>query len=146
MKHSESYPFVVYQYADGSQRERTEIPIQISNPATGAVFIVFALIDTGADGCVFPKNLADKLGHDFSGNGVKSVVTGGIGGKSKTLQHTFKIELLNSDRNKVVWSAGDVLVDCIDQNIPPLIGVKDFMKDFELRINYPDKTITLFWD
>jgi len=146
MKHSETYSFVVYKYPNGKLTERTEIPIRITNPATGDACIVFALIDTGADTCVIPKNLSDKLNHNFSAEGVHSTITGGIGGQSKTFKHTFNLEILNSDRNKVVYSVGNLLVDCVDENIPPLIGVKDFLQHFEVEIDYPAKTIALSWN
>jgi len=146
MKHSAVYPFAVYQTDDGSQFERAEIPLRITNPIDGGCYITFALIDTGADSCLIPQNIVAELNHNLKGDGVESTCTSGVGGKSATYKHTFNIELLNHDREQAVWSAENILIDCIEADIPLLLGVEDFLKHFELTINYPEKLITLRWD
>lgn len=147
MKHSVTYPFLKYVYPDGTTRESRDIPVRIINPHTKKCCDTWAKLDTGADACVLPKAISDGLGHNFSGDGVKSEITLGVGGQTATCKHTFFIEIYDETRKKIVWSSGEMLIDCIDTNgLPPLIGVKDFLEHFEVKINYPNKTITLSWN
>jgi len=47
---------------------------------------------------------------------------------------------------KKSFPSTNILIDCIEADIPLLLGVEDFLKHFELTINYPEKLITLRWD
>ena len=74
------YPFVRFEYADGEvdRKGQTYLPVRITNPATGESLVTWGLLDTGADACLFPAELASELGHDLRGEGVKASVTSGI--------------------------------------------------------------------
>ncbi len=147
MKNSVTYPFVRYEYTDGTFQERTDLPIRILNPHSEIYQDAWALLDTGADACVIPRNISDAVGHDFDGNGVKSEITCGVSGETSTYKHTFILQLYDGSRKDIIWSSGEILVNCVDTDgLPPLIGVRNFLKDFEVTINYPEKTITLTWD
>ncbi len=135
------------EYTDGSFQERTDLPIRILNPGNGISQDAWALLDTGADTCVIPRNISDAVGHDFDGHGVKSEITSGVSGETSTYKHTFILQLYDDSCEDIVWSSGEMLVDCVDTDgLPPLIGVRNFLKDFKVTIDYPKKTITLSWN
>ncbi len=142
---SVTYPFVRYDYPDGSFRLATEIPVRITNTHDAVEVDCYALIDTGADGNLFTRKLAADTGHDFQGDGVLSSVNSGIGGKADVYKHTFSISLFSEDMKHIVWTSDPYLTDCIDAEIPLLLGVFGFLENFELVVNYPKKTITLSW-
>jgi len=140
-----TYPFVKYSYPDGSFKLVTEIPIRITNTNDGNQIDCYALIDTGADGNLFTKKLATDLGHNFQGDGVISSVNSGIGGSSDVYKHSFSIGVFSEDLKNIVWTSNPCLTDCIDAEIPLLLGVKGFLENFELTINYQKNTISLRW-
>ena len=127
---------------------RPFVPILLFNPDTNQRFRTDALIDTGADACSFPKYLADITGHKLKGTDVDSSVTSGIGGiEIKTWKHTFLIGLLDPSGNSILKWTNKQLIDCFDHNnAPPLLGAKNFLKDFIIEIDYPKKEIKLTWE
>ena len=107
---------------------------------------LWGLLDTGADACLFPAQLATMLGHDLKGDGVKSSFNMGIEQKKIVVyRHTFRIDLLCPKQEKVVWSSGDVEIDCSETNPPTLIGVQNFMKNFKITFDYINSELTLKW-
>ena len=146
MHHAELYPFVEYHYADGEIRYRTELPVRVVTPHAETSVDALALIDTGADACLFDRSTAEQVGHDLAGDGVLGSVTGGVDGQAETYRHTIQLALLNGSADQVVWRSEARLYDCIDADIPILLGVEGFLSAFELSINYPDKTIRLEWN
>lgn len=145
MHNVETYPFVEYEYANGLIRHRTELPVRFLNPETGVFVDTFALLDTGADACLLDRITTAKAGHDLNGDGVVGSVTGGVGGAAETYKHTIDLQLFSATGDRIVWSSGPCLFDCIDAEIPPLLGVRDFLNGFRVEIDYPKKTIRLEW-
>ena len=46
---------------------RPLLPVRVSNPASSSLPIdELALIDTGADCCFLPRDLAEAIDHDFT--------------------------------------------------------------------------------
>lgn len=126
---------------------RTVIPIIIINPHTKQALKTAALLDTGADACAFPENIAKNTGHNLKGAGVINNVTTGIGGVGvNTWKHTFSIGILDAKAQNVLNITRPMLVDCFEHNnAPPLLGSSDFLCDYKVTIDYPNKTITLEW-
>ncbi len=147
--HSYTYPFVVFEYEDGSsdQLAHPYLPLRISNPySKDELQIIWGLVDTGADSCLLPASLAESLGHDLKGDGVRATVNMGIEQKSiPVYAHTFNIGLLSPDHRKIVWESGNVEVECSETEPPVLIGVQNFLKHFRLTVDYPKREFTLSW-
>lgn len=148
MPNRQVYPFVRFQYEDGSvdEESRTMLPIKVTNRATGISALVWGLVDTGADASLFPATLATSLGHDLNGDGVKSTVTSGIEQRPvATFKHTFCFELLSAKGTRTVWLTQSALIDCAESNPPVLLGVKDFLSHFKLTVDYPSERLALEW-
>ena len=140
-----TYPFVTFTDAQGNviRAPSSYLPVRISNPDTGLSTVTYALVDTGADNCVFTKSLAVSLGHNFDGDGVKSENTQGVSGSTPVFLRTFDMDILTADRMKTFFSITNVLVACVAQEIPVLLGVADCLKRFTLTVDYPATTTML---
>ena len=122
---------------------RPLVPIVIINPLNNLSIAILGLIDTGADDCLFPKVVADTLGHNLKGNTALFCENQGIGqNKVELWKHPFKIQLLSPDRKTVCWKSKECLVGCTDHdNVHPLLGFANFLCDFRITFNYATKKI-----
>lgn len=143
-KHKYSYPF----FEPPGRFPRPYLPIRITNPLSRKQITWDCLIDTGADTCLFPRSLAEMVGHNLSGKGVKSSITCGVEGSAiRTWRHTFRLELMHpTDGKRSVWRSPRVLVECVEHDaFPPLLGVLDFLRHFRLTIDYKTGITTVQW-
>ena len=116
------------------QIPRPWLEIELKNPDTNKAISVVALIDTGADECAMPQDLAEILGHSLRKGKPKTIRTGS--GISTAYSHTVNIKI-----DGLVIS--NVLIDFMPGLHTPLLGVKSFLSEFILTVNYPQKTFTL---
>ena len=144
-----TYPLIKYKFEDGSEEElglHPYIPVRITNPFNNQSKKIYALVDTGADECLFAGDIAEQLGHNLKGDGVKDSINIGIEQREITVyKHTFKIELLAPDETTTVWSSANTEIDCSESNPPMLLGARDFLKYFSWNINYPDEQLIIKW-
>ncbi|MDD3275763.1 MAG: hypothetical protein PHP93_01790 [Kiritimatiellales bacterium] len=139
------YPF--YSFQTPTDACRVYLPIRLSNPKTGSsTDIEMALVDTGADSCVIPGSLAGALGHNLKHKAIRPSPTLGINGTHvDTYGHTFRLELLGPDAETVVWSNDRTVIDCIEAEVPILLGTQDFLANFKITIDYPAQKVVLQW-
>jgi len=116
------------------QIPRPWLEIELKNPDTNKTISIVALIDTGADECAMPQDLAEILGHNLRKGKSKTIRTGS--GISTAYSHTVDIKI-----DGLVIS--NVLIDFMPGLHTPLLGVKSFLSEFILTVNYPQKTFTL---
>jgi predicted aspartyl protease len=95
---------------------------------------VYALIDTGADECAFPASFALLLGHNLQAGQAKKISTGN--GITIAYGHITRIAIEG-------FSTQDVSVDFMPNLNIPLLGVKSFLGNFVLTIDYPQKVFSL---
>jgi hypothetical protein len=119
------------------------LPIKIINPHTNKSYRTNGIVDTGASQCFMPARLAKLLGHNLCAGQKGTTLTGG--GQTSTFIHTFTIEIYHpKDPNKtIVWTLDNVLINCVETLPDMLLGVKDFLSNFTLYINYPKRTFSL---
>jgi len=126
-----NYPFTIIRPGDVA---RPYLPITVKNPDTNKQIQVYALIDTGADECAFPASFASLLGHNLLAGQQKKISTGN--GITIAYGH---IACIIIDE----FSTEDVLVDFMPNLYIPLLGVKSFLSNFILTIDYPNKIFSL---
>jgi predicted aspartyl protease len=126
-----NYPFSVTRPGDTA---RPYLPITIINPDTEKQIRVYGLIDTGADECAFPGSFAKLLGHHLEAGQLKRISTGN--GITTSYSHTSRIRVEG-------FSTQEVLVDFMPNLNIPLLGVKSFLSNFILTIDYPNKQFSL---
>jgi len=113
---------------------RPWLPVIITNPKTNQKIKVYGLIDTGADECALPASFAVLLGHDLQTGYSKEVGTGN--GRTVAYSHTVIIKMGD-------FVTRNVLIDFMPNLHIPLLGVKSFLSNFLLTINYPGQKFSL---
>lgn len=126
-----NYPFATIRKGD---LPRPYLPITIINPDTNKKLKVFALIDTGADECAFPASFAPLLGHNLQSGRQKNISTGN--GITIAYSHTTRLEIEG-------FATQDVLIDFMPNLNIPLLGVRSFLNNFVLTVDYPKKVFSL---
>jgi predicted aspartyl protease len=126
-----NYPFSVIRPGDIA---RPFLPVTIVNPETRKEIRVYALIDTGADECAIPASFAPLLGHNLQAGQLKRISTGN--GITIAYGHTTRIIVEE-------FSTQDVLVDFMPNLSIPLLGVRSFLSNFILTVDYPSKQFSL---
>ncbi|MDP3112143.1 MAG: retroviral-like aspartic protease family protein [Thermodesulfovibrionales bacterium] len=113
---------------------RPFLPVTIINPDTNKKLKVFALIDTGADECALPASFAPLLGHNLQSGQQKNISTGN--GITIAYSHKTRIEIEG-------FATQDVLIDFMPNLNIPLLGVRSFLNNFVLTVDYPKKVFSL---
>jgi len=113
---------------------RPWLPVVLINPHTKIRIKILGLIDTGADECALPARYATLLGHNLEAGFVKEINTGN--GVTIAYSHTIKIEIQG-------FAFEETLIDFMPNLHTPLLGVKSFLSNFVLVVNYPEKTFSL---
>jgi len=126
-----NYPFVVTRPGDTA---RPYLPITIMNPDTGSQIEVYGLIDTGADECAFPASFAPLLGHNLQAGQAKRISTGN--GITLAYSHISRLSIEG-------FVTEDVLVDFMPNLNIPLLGVRSFLSNFILTVDYPGREFSL---
>jgi len=125
------YPFIRMRLGDVA---RPYLPVSIVNPENNKLLNVFALVDTGADECALPASFALPLSHDLQSGRPKKVSTGN--GMTIAYGHTVCIKIFD-------FSTDNVLMDFMPNLRVPLLGVKNFLCNFVLNIDYPKKLFSV---
>ncbi|MFH1173059.1 MAG: retropepsin-like aspartic protease [bacterium] len=113
---------------------RPWLPATVINPHTNKKIKVYGLIDTGADECALPAPYAVLLGHNLQSGYPKEINTGN--GKTLAYSHTVRIEIPD-------FTVQDTLIDFMPNLNVPLLGVKSFLSNFILAIDYPGLNFSL---
>ena len=125
------YPFSILRPGDVA---RPYLPVTVINPATDKHIKMFALIDTGADECALPASFAAMLGHNLQAGSPKKISTGN--GITTAYGHSTRIKIEG-------FSTQDVVIDFMPNLNIPLLGVKSFLGNFVLTVDYPNKMFSL---
>ena len=125
------YPFSIMRPGD---IPRAWLPVRIKNPHTNLSVPVYGLIDTGADECAIPAAYAPLIGHDLQAGQQRTISTGN--GATVAYSHTLCFE---TDGIKI----DKVLIDFMPNLNVVLLGVKSFLSDFVLVIDYKKSVFSL---
>ena len=134
------YPFTKLRPDD---LPRPLLPLQIINPATQRAINYWGMIDTGADTCTFPAFIAQALGHRFE-RGLSPQRISTASGISLCYLHTCTVKIFDyengiTDFSIPVFTIENRLLGCLNYNGPMLLGVKHFLENFILKIDYRRK-------
>lgn len=125
------YPFSTIRPGDVA---RPYLPVTVINPDTDKRVKLFVLIDTGADECALPASFAAMLGHNLQEGKPKKISTGN--GITTAYGHTTRIKIEG-------FTTQDVVIDFMPNLNIPLLGVKSFLGNFVLTLDYPNKMFSL---
>ena len=122
------------------------LPIKLKNSHTGLTLKTWGLLDTGATDCAVPAKIAAMLGHNLTEGEEKKISTGN--GTAKAYRHAMTISIFHPESpdkadEKAIHIIENVLIDCMPDLPVVLLGVSNFLSEFELVINYPKKKFSL---
>jgi hypothetical protein len=99
------------------------------------------LIDTGADECAVPAYIASIIGHNLSGGGGKQIRTGN--GLTTAFSHTTWLEIFHPATHQLLFTTADTSIDFLPNLHMILLGVKSFLSQFILTVDYPQKNFSI---
>jgi predicted aspartyl protease len=131
----------IYSFPDN--KDTLILPIKIINPHNSKFLKTWGLIDTGASECALPSRIADILGHDLIMGKMKEINTGN--GLAKAYCHTSTIEIYHPQHlnDPSIFRMENVLIDFMPNLNVPLLGVKGFLSNFILKIDFPNRIFLL---
>lgn len=118
---------------------RPIIPITIRNPQTDASLRYFALVDSSADMCVLPGEIAELIGLDLA-TGKRFSVSGGVAGETRPYYvHEVEIDVGGRRRLATVGFMPD-----LSANGYGLLSQAGFFDRFEfVTFSHPQGSIVL---
>ncbi len=121
--------------------------VRVTNPHTHIQNPpVLAIVDTGADECALPAEIAFRLGHTLDAVPRKEVMT--AGGKTWAYSHTSTIEVLDRlpdgrPANNVLYTIPNKTIDFTVGLKSFILGTKHFLDQFVLRIDYTQRIFSI---
>lgn len=126
--------------------------IRVSNPKLpkSPQVVTLAIVDTGADDCLFPADTAVAVGHVLKSVLPKTI--SGINSATVAYPHTSRIEILATLANggpstNALYTIKNTLVDFMEsgnnQKVPFLLGTKSFLSKFVVTIDYPNSRFSI---
>jgi hypothetical protein len=114
---------------------RPILHIRLVNPHTGIGTRTYGIIDTGADECAVPASFAQLIGHNLQAGSTKSINTGN--GVTIAYTHTTKFEIYHPRTGNLIYTVEDTPIDFMPNLHVVLLGVKNFLSNFILNVDYP---------
>jgi|SRR3989338_3438827 len=122
---------------DGTLRKAPFIPI-FAHDENNRLVQIIALIDSGADNIVIPKELAEILGLKLG----EEVETAGIGGKTKVRKTRMCFAVRKGREMYQITSNALVLMD-ENIDVPLILGRNGFFEEFEITFRQKEERIIL---
>lgn len=122
----------------GIEIKSPSIPVNISG--SGSKYQFIALIDSGADVSVIPKEVAELLGLDLNKSKEEAR---GIGGKVPAIQTNINIEIGKPHEIYNFNIPVKVIMSDMDEEIPILLGRVGFFDKFIITFNQKEEKIIL---
>ena len=120
--------------------------VRLGNPDTNLAIIALAIVDTGADDCAFPADVATKLGHKLDSVAAKKTNT--AGGQAKVYAHASRVDILQTLPNgmfgkKVLHTIPDAPIDFVKGCDAFLLGREKFLSKFVLTVDGPRQRFSI---
>src|SRR3989338_2768976 len=142
-KHLSSKMAIVYKYVhvprhDGTLRKAPYISVSIRDSADKLIEVV-ALLDSGADVTVVPKDLALLLGlkeDELETN------TRGIGGSTKVKKTKLSFRV-KGERESYHLTVPALVLQNPDEDVPLLLGRNGFFEEFHITFKQAEEKVIL---
>ena len=134
---------IIFRYVhvpreDGSLRQAPFIPILVTNKF-GRIMKVIALLDSGADNTVIPKDLAEILGLK---EGKIDTETSGIGGNVKVRKSRLHFKI-KGERESYSLDVPVLVLQNPGSDVPLLLGRHGFFEHFHITFKQNEEKIVL---
>lgn len=131
-----NFKYKLTKRPDGSLVKTPSIPVTMIGKKDAVE--VIALIDSGADISVIPKEMAEILGFNLKRKSHKSF---GIGGEVDSIEDSMKI-IVNKGHEKYVLEI-PILIILDKYSFPPLLGRAGFFDYFKIQFDQQRYKVTL---
>ncbi len=147
------YPFI--EIAKGgtpvlqTARSGPRLWIRVINPRTGLGTDTPAIVDTGADDCLFPAEWAIKLGYNLAASPYPPLQIHTANGATYAYIHETTVAVLGvladgrADKNTILYPAHNIFIRYTDGLSQFLLGQASFLHRFVPSINYPQKKFSI---
>ena len=132
-----SYKYKKIKRADGVERKLPYIPINVKCGGSSWVETM-ALVDSGADVSVIPKDFAELLGLDI---GSKIEKSNGLGGEVKVVNSSMEINVKNPHEDYTFTIPVQVIME--ETKVPVILGRDGFFDKFVIEFDHYLKKIRL---
>lgn len=133
------FPYVKLRHKDPHQKYILAPWIPINFQAHDENYEIFALVDSGADFCIFDKGVAQFLHINIESG--KLLKTGGLSGNSDVYYFDNIWMTVGGHQIKVI--AGFVPGNLADGSISGILGRQGFFEYFKVTIDEKNKVIEL---
>jgi len=133
-----TFKYKLVKRSDNVEIKSPSIPVTLAG--SGGKYQFIALVDSGADISVIPKEVAELLGLDLSG---KREEARGIGGKVPSVQTKLQIELIKPHEIYNYNIPVKVILDVKDEEIPVILGRAGFFDKFVITFDQKEEKIIL---
>ena len=130
------YPLI--NRPDGVRKKLPYIPIDLKGENGSSWFHTFALLDSGADISVIPKDFAELLGVKISD---KIVVANGLGGQVRVTNSSMEVNIKGDHRDYIFNIPVQIILD--KTTAPPLLGREGFFNYFRIEFDHNNERIKL---
>jgi len=142
----EIYPFMGAQLIGGRERPVLQpvLPIVIWGPdGSQGMRIEAAIVDTSADYCMCPSKVTRPIGYKIRTG--KAITFGGAAAIGKAWRHFANIDILTHDYRAIFRRLSNVPLDSVQNRrpFPMLLGRIGFLDRFLIKIDFPNKILTL---
>ena len=131
-----SFKYKKIKRADGVERKLPYIPIEIKGNSYWIQ--TMALLDSGADISIIPKDLAELLGLDLTGEKTKA---NGIGGEITVINSRVLVRIKNPHEKYEFEIPIQIILE--ETKAPPIIGRDGFFDKFIIEFNHYEEKIKL---
>ena len=130
------YPLITR--ADGVRKKLPYIPIDLMGETSNTWFHTFALLDSGADLSVIPKDFAELIGVKM---GNEITVSNGLAGQVRVVTSQMRVSINGDHRQYTFTIPVQVILD--KTNAPPILGRDGFFSYFRIEFDHHKERIKL---
>ena len=125
--------------------EVPQLAVRVINPENGLSCCTAAIIDTGASASLIPEFISKAIGHTI--NAVRPCHCSTAGPVDATVYpHTYTLEIYSfeegASNDAPIITIKNRIIDTANCHFM-ILGVTDFLKDYILTVNYPEKYFSL---
>jgi hypothetical protein len=143
------YPFTKRkEYEQWLSKKAPYLPVRLTNPITNASIIFWGLIDNGASSCILPQRHAENIGIvieegiPISGPTAAGECTGSLCSCCLEILAIDSCGEANNAQTVITLPKGQFVFSLCAPI--PLLGVKEFLKDYILTIDYPRQVFSIY--
>ena len=123
---------------DGVEKRLPYIKVELKGQNSGFYVETYALLDSGADISVIPKDFAELIGVRMKGEIMKA---NGLGGEVKVINSKMELKIRGDHRDYVLNIPVQVVLD--ESKIPVILGRDGFFSYFRIEFDHANQRVRM---